>query len=151
MKKLLLIVLMSFAPFSFAQTKTEKVKELLIEMKTTSNFEKMLDYLTTNAQKMYPDIPVEFWTEFKKEADTTILIDKITPIYEKHFTMKEIEDLIAFYKTPSGKSFIEKQTVLFQEVNKIGEEWGVELAQKIMDKAGNKPSYSNPPPPMIKK
>ena len=147
MKKFLLIIVISFASLATGQTKNEKVKQLLIEMKTTSNFEKMLDYLTTNAQKTYPDITEDFWIQFKKEADTDILIEKIIPVYEKHFTTKEIEDLIAFYKTPSGQSLIEKQSILFQEVNKIGEEWGIALAQKIMNKAGVTPSYGNPPTP----
>jgi len=42
----------------------------------------------------------------------------IAEIYPRYFDEKELDDLIAFYKTDTGKKFVTKQTVLTQEIVK---------------------------------
>ena len=40
--------------------------------------------------------------EFKAKVNLDSLLSIVTPIYAKHFTLDELNELIAFYKTPIG-------------------------------------------------
>jgi uncharacterized protein len=44
------------------------------------------------------------------------LINWTADVYTKHFTRKEIDDLAAFYRTPTGKKFAAKLPALTGEV-----------------------------------
>jgi uncharacterized protein len=45
-----------------------------------------------------------FQEKFTQKLNFSALIDEISAaVYDKHFTLEEIRDLIAFYKTPTGK------------------------------------------------
>ncbi|TBR39484.1 MULTISPECIES: DUF2059 domain-containing protein [Dyella] len=45
----------------------------------------------------------------------------LTDIYKKTFTQKEVDDLTAFYLTPSGKAVIEKMPLVVQQSMAMGE------------------------------
>lgn len=78
------------------------------------------------------NIPEEFWAEFKREIDAKELINMTAEIYAKHFTAQELDELIAFYKTPIGKKLIEKLPIITSESMEKGQAWGANLGQKVM-------------------
>jgi len=39
------------------------------------------------------------------------LIEKLIPVYTKHFTEQEIESLITFYRSTTGKKMIDKTPI----------------------------------------
>ena len=55
-------------------------------------------------------------------------------IYSKHFSDEEIKDLIAFYKTPTGKKLIEKQTIISKESMELTMKYMPEFQKKITEK-----------------
>ena len=42
-------------------------------------------------------------------------IGEMIPIYQRHFTKSEVDDLISFYASPVGQKFLHEQPVLTQE------------------------------------
>ena len=52
-----------------------------------------------------PEIPEEFWTRFEERMtrDAPALADSIAMIYARTFTLQELKDIVAFFKTPSGR------------------------------------------------
>ena len=56
----------------------------------------------------------------------------IVPVYERHFTRKDIQGLIAFYQSPVGRKFVSVQPKLVAESMQIGQRWGQKVAQKVM-------------------
>ncbi len=76
----------------------------------------------------------KFWDDFKAEVNPNDLIEMIIPIYAKHFTHEEIKQLIAFHESPIGKKLIKVQPQIMMESMAAGEEWGKDLAKKIMKK-----------------
>lgn len=52
----------------------------------------------------------------KKFGDVEFLTDLWTPIYAKHYSEKEVRELIAFYQSPLGKKSLE----LFAPINEAG-------------------------------
>jgi hypothetical protein len=58
-------------------------------------------------------------------------------VYARNFSVDEIHDLIAFYRTPTGQKLIARQPVVAQQGLAAGQEFGrqlvVDLRQDIMD------------------
>ncbi|GLB47712.1 DUF2059 domain-containing protein [Neptunitalea lumnitzerae] len=62
------------------------------------------------------------------------LVAMLTPVYKKHFTMEDLDQLIAFYNSDIGKKLVEKTPMIMQESSQIGQLWGRKLATEIADK-----------------
>jgi hypothetical protein len=59
------------------------------------------------------------------------LEDLVVPIYDRHFTLGEVNQLIAFYSTPTGKKVIAEMPGVMQESMAAGQKWGEALGAKI--------------------
>lgn len=66
-----------------------------------------------NYQKDIANIIAQDFTWSKMEAD-------MIKIYAENFTQNEIDDMIKFYKTPSGQSTIEKLPIVMDKSMQIG-------------------------------
>lgn len=53
------------------------------------------------------------------------------PIYHKHLTLEEINELIKFYETPLGQKMISTNPKIIQESMEVGQIWGQELNSKF--------------------
>ena len=62
-------------------------------------------------------------------------LDIMYPIYSEHFTLKELNEMVAFNETPLGKKIIRVMPEINREGieggNKLGEEIGPKLVQQI--------------------
>lgn len=145
MKKIFLLGVFSlFGMVSAQASKQEKVKELM-EITGSGNIGKYFaDNMIGYMSKAYPDIPEFVLEEFKSEIKPNELQAMVVPIYEKHFTEKEIDDILMFYKTDTGKKLIEKLPIILQESTIIGEKWGKEIGQKVLNKLKEKYNIDNP-------
>lgn len=120
MKKAILISVLSllFHTNANAQEKKDDLKKLF----KLINSEKMMEGISTNiiasikanakinsndGEKNKFENYMGFVTDEMKEMMKQMNEDLIL-IYDKHFTDKEVKDLVAFYESESGKKFIEK-------------------------------------------
>ena len=51
------------------------------------------------------------------------LMDRVVPLYDKHYTQNEIQELIRFYQTPLGKKVSALRPQMAQETMVVAEEW----------------------------
>lgn len=58
---------------------------------------------------------------------------RIRPIYKKYYSQEELEDLIRFFKSPLGKSYIEKNNKIAIEGMKISTETSMKLMKGILE------------------
>ena len=58
---------------------------------------------------------------------------EVINIYERHFTNKEISDMLAFYKTESGKSLITKMPVVMQESMQMSQQFAQNILPEIQE------------------
>lgn len=114
--------------------KQEKIRQLLVLMDSARQGEQAVDMMIETMKPMSSETPDEFWAELKKSIAVDELMNLIAPIYDEHLTEKEIDDLIAFYSSPSGRSYVQKQPAIMQESFAAGQEWGVKIMQEITDK-----------------
>lgn len=118
MKKtaLLLFCCVSITLNSYSQTKHESIKELFHLMQKDSIIDRtissMLPTLFKMEQQKNPSLTAHAKDSIvnrlllAKELSAKIQNEEIA-LYDKYFTQEEIADLIAFYKSPSGKKLIE--------------------------------------------
>ncbi|MEI6678316.1 MAG: DUF2059 domain-containing protein [Mariniphaga sp.] len=120
MKKLFLVVFFCVAAFinSYSQTKQESIKELFHLMQQDSTMDKML-------KSMVKPLSIQMQSQIKdstsrahskelqnltmqtvKEISTKWINEDVVPLYDKYFSQNEINDFIAFYKSPSGQKLL---------------------------------------------
>lgn len=121
MKKVILtsVICLLINICGYTQTKQESIKELFRLMKMESSvdeiFTNMIPGMFSQMQKQNKDsISNERSTEISesfmqeaKEMSIKMINEDMVALYDKYFTQNEINDLIIFYKTPSGQKFIE--------------------------------------------
>jgi len=99
----------------------------------------MFDALKTSR----PDIPpraldvmsAELSTYFKtKLGEPGQFLDLVVPIYDQHFTLAELRQLVAFYESPIGKKAIGEMPAIMQESMAVGQRWGESLAPEIQER-----------------
>jgi len=94
----------------------------------------MMNNMITALKKMIPDAPEKFWEDVTKEIDSDQIIALIIPVYQKHLTEKDIQEINAFYNTDAGKKLIKSQPAIMQESMVLGQQWGQQIARDIINK-----------------
>lgn len=76
-----------------------------------------------------PRIPDVFWTEFQARARREMpkFIDRAVPIYANRFSKQELEQLLAFYRSPAGRRLAAEAPTISADMMRAGQMWGVEL------------------------
>jgi hypothetical protein len=109
---------------------------------TRKNIETMQNQILNNLKiEMHEDSPedaketkavIKLQKELLKELlDKTIRV--MIPIYEKHFTIAEIQNLNKFYSTKTMQTMLKKMPLLIQESTIISQELQFEYYEKMED------------------
>lgn len=56
------------------------------------------------------------------------------PVYQKYLSQEDIEVMNAFYNSSTGKKLVKIQPAIMQESMQLGQQWGKDVARKIMMK-----------------
>lgn len=132
-----------FTTVASAQTKEYKlaVQNMLSASGAEQTFKASISQIMVMMKQQKPDIPQDFWTVMETEFGATSirdLIDLLAPIYEKHLTIDDLNQLTAFYQSPVGKKFAQKTPLITQESIQAGQNWGMQLGEKIANKIKEK-------------
>ena len=121
---LLVMTQLSFAQDAFK----EDMKKYMTLSGQISTFELLTKDLVKN-------IPESNQAAFSKDLKVSLdgLMEKMAEMYMTEFTHEDVKEMIQFYETPVGKKLSEKNDVLFEKGQLIGQEWGMGL-QGIMMK-----------------
>jgi hypothetical protein len=112
-----------------AKKKEVTVRAVITACKADKLGEQMLDQM---GALLKDAVGGAFWKKFRGKVRTQELVDMIVPIYARHFTQEELEQLLAFYQSPIGKRMVEEQPLLVKESMEVGAEWGRKLAEEAM-------------------
>ncbi|HEU5292619.1 MAG TPA: DUF2059 domain-containing protein [Cyclobacteriaceae bacterium] len=145
MKKTLLILFIAItASLSVqAQSKTYTVtlKKYLEASGSMSAFKSAITSMMGSFKSMNNTVPEEVWNELEKEFLSTSLDDLVTmltPVYEKHMTEADLNEVIKFYNSPAGKKLAEKTPAIMEGSMQAGQTWGAAVGQKVMAKLKEK-------------
>lgn len=139
MKKIQAIVLVAVLALcalnATAQTEKEKdIRKLMVSTGMADMSKQIMAQMIGSIKQSYPDVPEKFWTEFMAEVKTEQLIQMMIPIYSKFYSHEEVKALTDFYNTPVGQKTIRVMPALMQESYAVGQQWGLELGQKVANK-----------------
>ena len=112
----------------------------------------MLQHLTAALRQRDPNLPPAVAKIVQEEtlsifrANQAALIADVGQIYEKNFTAAELRDVLAFYRTPTGKKFTKTMPAVAQESMQVGQRWaqGItpKLAERIKARAQKEANYT---------
>lgn len=91
--------------------------------------------------KQKGNVPEEVWAGLEQEFLKTSmdeLVAMLTPVYEKHLTRADLQNLIEFYQTPVGSKFAQKTPFIMQESMQVGQQWGMKIGQDFERKLAEK-------------
>ena len=129
-KLIFLVTLLVCCGQSFADDASKKEAEILLTtLELDKAFEqttiKMLDVQLKQNPKLAPfkQVMLRF---FNKYMSYDSLKPEMVEIYSEAFTASELKEIVAFYKTPTGKKSIKKMPELMAKGGQIG-------AQRVQD------------------
>lgn len=111
------------------------IRELMSLTNAANRGVQFMQNMLPALKRLVPQVPESFWVEFMNEVDPNELINLIVPIYKKHFTEEEIQEMIKFYKTPVGMKLIQEQSQITKESMAAGQQLGEQLARRVIQKA----------------
>ena len=145
MKKTLLILLfvVTASVTGSAQSKTypATLKKYLEASGSMSAFKSAVTSMMGSFKSMNSSVPDEVWKELEKEFLSTSLDDLVTlltPVYERHMTEADLNEVIKFYNSPAGKKLAEKTPDIMNESMQAGQTWGQSVGEKVMTKLKEK-------------
>jgi uncharacterized protein len=116
-----------------SKQKQEKIRHFMELTKVADQGKEIFDALLSSMKRPL-GMSDDAWAEVVKEFNFQELIELMVPVYAKHLTEEEIDDLIAFYSTSTGRSFVDKQPDIFKETLAVSQEWGKKVAQRMQQK-----------------
>ena len=137
MKKVILFVLVSLLSFSTVaqDSKRESVEELLRVTNADSMIESIYAQMDQafagmgqqigikpSEQEAFDNYLKNVALTMKKEMSWEKMKEPMIDIYLTHFSEKEIQDLLKFYKTDSGRSMIDKMPAVMMDSMKLSQQ-----------------------------
>ena len=105
------MILFLLCAFAHAEPATESsTREYLKLSGTEAASVEVMNKLISGIRERTQDIPEDLWRELTR---TDKFMEETVPVFRKYFTEAEMQDLIAFYKTPTGV----KLASVFNKIN----------------------------------
>lgn len=135
MKKIVFGTAFLLASMTFAQTSKEKKINEFIKLTAVDKLGKQsIDKMVELYKRQFSDLTEGFWEEFKKEANENELAKMYIPIYDKYYSESDLDALIKFYKSPTGKKMVAVMPEVMNESMEKGRVWGEGISRKVMAK-----------------
>jgi hypothetical protein len=147
MNKLLIVlfaVLLPFASSADTNAKRETVEHLMVIMKVDDMMNSIYSQMDQMFQGMAKELGVKeseqhlfdkYMSDMAKAMKEEITWEKfkepMIDIYLKHYSEREINDMLAFYKSESGQSTIDKMPVVMEESMSISQKMFIDFLPKL--------------------
>lgn len=112
--------------------KDKQIRELFRLTGVSDNMRSMMNTVFSQFKERFTQVPDEYWDYMSERLSVDTLIDLSVTVYNQHFTLEEINGLIAFYKTELGQTLIAKQPLISRELMVVGMDWGKAWGERIM-------------------
>ncbi len=120
-----------------------KAREAVVLSNAAQGFDKMLGVLAEQSRatltRTNPHLANEI-SEAAKAASLSLtgrinlFVDKVARIYAAHFTIAELDNIIAFYKTDTGRKMAERSGQIIIETLEANRVWSGELSTEMMER-----------------
>lgn len=124
--------------------KENLIRQVLMLSGAAKMADQMLDAMMDSFKKSKLAVPDGFWDDIRKNADTNDLIERIIPVYARHFSDDDLRGLVAFYNSPVGKKYVAETPQITAESMAVGRAWGGDLAKTVVAKLKAAKAQANP-------
>jgi len=118
-------------------------KELLVAKGATAMFEPLIPGMIENTKNTFlptnpglfkdiNEVAAKLQTEFAPRREE--VIDQIARLYAQRFTEAEMREVIAFYRSPTGRKFVAQEPAVIDEGLKNAEEWARTMSENVMNR-----------------
>jgi hypothetical protein len=128
-------------PAEAQSRKLDMIRELLGTSQTEILLHEVLPDVLQHQRavlsEVLPDVPDEVWDLALKEAEAAFresidtFLEQTIPIYDAYLTEAEVEALLEFYRTPEGRSVVQKLPLLTQETMGASHQWGLAVGEEV--------------------
>ena len=137
-----LFILVSLTAFGQVDKEYSKTLNKLFEVSgTNDSYQAVTKQMFELFKQQYTNVEADIWKDLEKEFSKSSLkelTNLLVPVYSKHLTLEDLQELIKFYKTPVGKKYAKKTPLITQESMKVGQEWGIKIGQDFNKKMKKK-------------
>ncbi len=124
-----------------AQTIDEKIENLLELDGTIRNIENLISQTIDYQKQSNFGISDNYWESLEQKVTKKSLTEFKTivkPIYSKNYTESEIDDLITFYSSPTGKLVTEKQPIITEKLHLPLIQWSQNINSLVIEEIENR-------------
>ena len=144
-------VLIGMSMPSFSEPASQSsVKQLMQKVGAGDMSVQMMNQMIPALKQMIPDASETFWTDFVAELDAGEMEDLIIPIYQKYLTEEDVVAINSFYDSLAGMKLISVQPKIMQESMIIGQQWGQQIAARVIAKYQAQQKANNATPGKLK-
>lgn len=62
------------------------------------------------------------------------ILNQVAVLYAQRFTEQELKDVVAFYKTPTGKKFVSEEPVVIEQSLGAAQAWSQKLSEEVLSR-----------------
>ena len=133
-----LLIFLSVTSFSQEDKQyTETLNKMFEVSGTEGSYQAAIKQMFSMFKQQYSNVEVEIWTDLEKEFSKKSLNEltkMLVPVYSKYMTLEDLNELIKFYNTPTGKKYAKSTPLIMQESMQIGQQWGMKIGQDFEKK-----------------
>jgi uncharacterized protein len=139
---------------SYSQTKQESIKELIHLMKNDSAAIKVVNSMLPMLEKKMSQ-EMDSTAKAKTKESMKVAMESVKKIinlvredkaklYDQHFTQKEIDEMIVFYKSPVGRKYVSETPEITKElVIKVVKDYLPEMQKAMKAKKAEQKGSDN--------
>ncbi len=143
---LIMFIALFCASAGLAAAETEKQKDIrkLLELTNSAQLGiQVMNQMIDQMKGMVKDVPPQFWEDFKKEVNPNEMVNLVVAVYDKYLSQEDVREMIKFYNSPTGRKLISVQGQITMESMTAGQQWGRQIAEKLVKKLQTKGYMKN--------
>ena len=107
-------------------------RELIVTMRAADYFKTIMPTIVQNRPQVERDYDAIMPLMLDSmNARVSEIIDQVAALYARNFTAAELNEVVAFYRGPTGQKFIQKLPLITQESMVIGQRFGQSIAAEL--------------------
>ena len=107
-------------------------RELIVTMRAADYFKTIMPAIVQNRPQVERDYDAIMPLMLDSmNARVSEIIEQVAALYARNFTAAELNEVVAFYRGPTGQKFIQKLPLITQESMVIGQRFGQSIAAEL--------------------
>jgi hypothetical protein len=109
-----------------------QVRQLFDLMHMSQTLAQANSQMVTMMAQNTPCIPASYWQGFIGTGSTQQIMDRLVPVYQRHFTAGDVGGLLKFYRSPLGQKVVVEMPLAVAEGMKLNQQWGIDRGHQMI-------------------